>query len=75
MVTVKPAPQPTYKTQKHLVRVERENAFDEHVINYRLRIDRWIRSVELRAMDPTGGDKFTPPGRQTRLVALTPYAH
>ena len=35
--------------------VARENPFYEGVINYRLRIDRWTRSVALQAMDPTRG--------------------
>ena len=55
--------------------VAHENPFDERVINFRLRIDRRARSVALRAIDPTrGGGKFTPPGRQTRLIQLKPYA-
>ena len=45
----------TYKTQKHLVTVAHENPFDERMINYRLRIDRWTRSVALQVMDPTRG--------------------
>ena len=35
--------------------VAHENPFDEGVINYRLRIDRWTRSVALWAMEPIRG--------------------
>jgi hypothetical protein len=45
--------------------VEHEDPFDEHVINDRLRVDRWTRPVALRAMDPTRGvSSLHPDGRQ-----------